>query len=137
MIAVEETRDVEISADVLDDDIRRVAPASDRDVAVRQREAFERCRVRAFHHLEARARGVRESARVEGVESLQVCAKLSGDLLLARGGAIGQLGSKSRSRTGVDAERRRALRLEAKKAVSKRVEQRARIGFGRRGRGRR
>ena len=42
MVAVEEARDVEIRADVLDDDVGRVAPAADSDVAVRQREAVER-----------------------------------------------------------------------------------------------
>ena len=56
MIAVEEARDVEIRADVLDDDVRRVAPAADGDVAVGEREALERGRVRAAHDLDAGAR---------------------------------------------------------------------------------
>ncbi len=56
MIAVEEARDVEIGADVLDDDVRRVAPAADRDVAVGEREALERRRIGAAHDLDAGAR---------------------------------------------------------------------------------
>ena len=63
MIAVEEARDVEIGADVLDDDVRRVAPAADGDVAVRQREALERRGVGAAHDLDAGARRVREAGR--------------------------------------------------------------------------
>ena len=58
MIAVEESRDVEIGADVLDHHVRRVAPAADGDVAVRQRETFERGLIRASHDLDAGARGV-------------------------------------------------------------------------------
>ena len=63
MIAVEEARDVEIRADVLNDDVRRVAPAADGDVAVRQREAFERRGVGAAHDLDAGARGMRQALR--------------------------------------------------------------------------
>ena len=55
MLAVEEARDVEIGADVLDDDVGRVAPAADRDVAVRQREAFERRGIGTAHDLDAGA----------------------------------------------------------------------------------
>ena len=56
MVAVEEARDVEIGADVLNHDVRRVAPAADGDVAVGQREAFERRGVGAAHDLDAGAR---------------------------------------------------------------------------------
>ena len=59
MIAVEESRHIEIGADVLDHHVRRVAPAADGDVAIRQRKAFERRRVRAAHDLDARARRMR------------------------------------------------------------------------------
>ena len=62
MVAVEEARDVEIGADVLDDDVGRVAPAANRDVAVREREAlrapshrhFERPRNWCVWHAKAR-----------------------------------------------------------------------------------
>ena len=63
MVAVQEARDVEIGADVLNDDVGRVAPAADRDVAVRQREAFERRGIGAAHDLDAGAHGVRQAAR--------------------------------------------------------------------------
>ena len=120
MIAVEEARDVEIGADVLNDDVRRVAPAADRDVAVGQREAFERRRIGAAHDLDAGARGMREAARVEGVDALQVGANLRRHPLLSLRGAIGQLRSKRRPRAGVDAERGRALRQQAKEIVGRR-----------------
>ena len=55
MLAVQEARDVEIGADVLDDDVGRVAPAANRDVAVRQREAFKRRGIGAAHDLHAGA----------------------------------------------------------------------------------
>ena len=42
MVAVEESRDVEIRTNVLDHDVRRVAPSADRDVAVWQPEAVGR-----------------------------------------------------------------------------------------------
>ena len=66
VIAVEEAGDVEIRADVLDDDVRRVAPAADGDVAVGEREALERRRVGAADDFHAGAHGVREAAGVEG-----------------------------------------------------------------------
>ena len=59
------------------------------------------------------------------------------DPLLSLGRAVGELGAKRRSRAGVDAKRRRALRKEAEKVFGKLVEQRERIGFGRGGRRRR
>ena len=127
MIAVEEARDVEIGADVLDDDVRRVAPAADRDVAVRQREAFERRRIGAAHDLDAGARRVREARRVEGVDALQVGAHLRRQALLPLRGAIGELRSQRRPRAGVDAERGRALGQEAQEVVGDAVEQRERV----------
>ena len=129
MIAIEEARDVEIGADVLNDDIRRVAPAANRDVAVGKRETFERRRIGASHNLEAGAHRMREAARVEGVDALQVGAKLLRDPLLPFGGSIGELGSKRRSRAGVDAQRGRALRQQAKQIVGNPVEQRERLAL--------
>ena len=61
MIAVEEARDVEIGADVLDHHIRRVAPAADGDVAVWQRKAVGRDLIGAAHDLDAGASRMRES----------------------------------------------------------------------------
>ena len=72
MVAVEEARDVEIGADVLDDHIGRVAPAPNRYIAVREREPCERRRIRASNDLETGARGMRKPGDVEGVGPLQV-----------------------------------------------------------------
>src|SRR5262249_49449628 len=59
MIAVEESRDVEVCADVLNHDIWRVAPAAYRYVAVEQRESFNGLPIRAANHFEARPRRMR------------------------------------------------------------------------------
>ena len=83
MVAVEESGDVEIRADVLDHDVGRVAPAADGDVAVRKREALERDRVCAPNHFDAGARGVREPRGVDRADALQVRAHLAGNPLLA------------------------------------------------------
>ena len=127
MIAIEEARHVEIGADILDDDIRRVAPASDGHVAVRERESLERRRIRAANHLDARARAMGEPRRVHGVGPLEIARELRRDPLLSRGGAIGELGAKRRSCPGVDTQGRRALRKQAEEIFAKLVEQGARI----------
>src|SRR5207302_1849280 len=88
-----------------------------------------RRRVGTSHNLEAGAHGMREAARVEGVDSLQVCANLLRHPLLALRGAIRKLRSKSGSRASVDAKRGCALRRQAKKGVSQPVEQRERVGL--------
>ena len=41
MLGVEETRDVEVGADVLNDCVGRVAPAADRDIAIGQCESLD------------------------------------------------------------------------------------------------
>jgi len=41
MVGIEEARDVEISADVLDDDIWRVPPTPDRHIAIWEGETLE------------------------------------------------------------------------------------------------
>ncbi len=122
MIGIEETRDVEIGADILDDDVRRVAPAADGDVAIRKRETVERCRIRAPHDLEAGARRVREAARVEGVDAIEIHPKLFRQTPLALRGAIGEHGSQCGSRAGVDAQRGRLLWLQANEIFSHLIE---------------
>src|SRR3546814_6424652 len=42
VVAAQEARHVEIGADILDHDIGRIAPAADRDIALREGEAVER-----------------------------------------------------------------------------------------------
>ena len=71
MVGVEEARHVEIGADILDDDIGRVAPAADRDVAIGQREAVERgaigaARPRRWCGSSGRARRCRSPRRGRG-----------------------------------------------------------------------
>ena len=92
MIAVEESRNVEVCADVLNHDIRRVAPAAYRDVAIGLRESFDRIPVRAANHFKTRSRRMREARRVERVHSLQIRAELIRDLLLAMQGPSREVG---------------------------------------------
>ena len=47
MFAIQEARDIQIGADVLDHDVRCIAPAADRHVAVRKREPLECNRIGA------------------------------------------------------------------------------------------
>ena len=91
MLGVEKPRDIEIRADVLNDHIGRVAPASDGHIAVGEREPFERRCIGASNDLDAGARGVGEPGRVEGVDPRQVGAKLVRDLLLSLRRAIAEL----------------------------------------------
>src|SRR6185503_9092717 len=86
--------DVEICANVLNDDVRRVAPATDGHIAVGEGEPLERCRIRAANNLDARASRMGEPRRVDGADLLEVCTNLVGDLLLALSRAIGQLRSE-------------------------------------------
>jgi hypothetical protein len=127
MIAIKEPWNVEIGAHVLNDHIRRVAPAADRDVAVRQPEPFEGRRIGASHNLEAGAESMRKAGGVEAVDSLEVAANLLRDALLTLNGAIGELRPKPRSRAGIDAKRGRALREQANEIISNTVEQRERV----------
>ena len=55
VIGVERARRVDIGADILDHDIRRVAPAADGDVAIGQGETLERGRIGASDNLDAGA----------------------------------------------------------------------------------
>src|SRR3546814_19899606 len=70
MVAVEEFRNVEIGADILDHHVRRVAPTADRDVAIGQREARERDVIGAFDDREA---GARSEERRVGKECVSTC----------------------------------------------------------------
>ena len=70
MVAVEESRDVEIRADVLDHDVGRVAPSADRDVAIWKPEALGRDPVCAPNHFDAGARRVRERRGVDRPDEL-------------------------------------------------------------------
>jgi hypothetical protein len=104
MLAVEKAWHVEIGADVLDDDVRRVAPATDRYVAVRQGESLERRRIRAANDVDARTHVMRQARGIQGVRSLETALEMHHDLLLAGSGAIAELTAKRCSRTRIDAE---------------------------------
>ena len=117
MFAVEGARDVEIGADVLDDDVRRVAPAADGHVAVRQRETVERRGVRAANDLDAGARRVREPGRVDGVDAGQVGTHVRRRAALPLRRTVGELRPQGGSRAGVDAQRGRAFRKEAEEIL--------------------
>ena len=60
MAGIQKAGNIEIGSDVLDYDIRRVAPTTDRHVSIGQSETFKRARIRGFDHGEA---GLR--ARIE------------------------------------------------------------------------
>ena len=104
MITVQKPRQVEVCADILNDHIRRVAPAAHRYVAVGQREPFERFRISAANDFDTGSSGMGESCRVEGVDPLQITTKLVCDLLLSLCRSVAKLRTKSRSRSGVDTQ---------------------------------
>src|SRR5690606_26010479 len=107
VLALEKAGDVEIRADVLDDDVGRVAPATHGDVAVRQGETIECRAIRALHHVERRARLARVPCRVEAGRTVEVVAQRARDGLLPGRGAVRKLRTQCRAVTLVDAEQRR------------------------------
>src|SRR6476620_2002398 len=104
MLAVQESRDIQIRADVLNDDVRRIAPAADRDVAVGECEPLERDTVRRLDDFEARAGGVRESSCIEAVDPRQIVPDLIRDATFSGLRSVGQLRPEGGSRTGIDPE---------------------------------
>jgi hypothetical protein len=104
MIAVEKTRDIEIRADVLNDDVRRVAPAAGGDVTVWKRKAFERSGVHTPHNLDARAHVVRKPAGFERVQPVEIGAERCRNGLLSRSGTVLKLRTQRCPRALVDAE---------------------------------
>ena len=123
MLRVEEPRDVEIRADVLNDDIGRVAPAADGDVTVGQCETGERDLVGAFHHRHARARRVGQVRGVDRIHASQIRAKRGGDAVLSGGRAVAELGSQRPALILVNPERRRAFRRELQQVFGDFLEQ--------------
>ena len=94
MIGVEEARDVEIGADILNDDVRCIPPSPDRDITIRQRETFKCRSIRAAHDLEARPSRMRKGAGVKGIDAIEVGAQLVRDAPLSFEGAVGEEGSQ-------------------------------------------
>ena len=105
----------------------RVAPAADGDVAVRQREAFERRGVCAAHDLDAGARGMRQPVGVERLGAIEILPHLIGDSLLSVRGSIAELRSQRRPRAGIDAQRGRALGEQCQKVFADLIERGERI----------
>ena len=84
VVAIEETGNIKIRTDILDDDIRRVAPAAHCDVAIGQGESIQRHAICAFDHCEACAGGLSETGFVERAHAFQIGGKGIGYRFLAR-----------------------------------------------------
>ena len=112
VVGVEELRRVDVGADVLDHDIRRVAPAADGDVPVGLRKAFERGAVRALHDFDAGLRREGEAAGIDCFRAGQVRLECCSDPGLARGGPVFQAEPVGSAGALVDAERSGLGRLQ-------------------------
>ncbi len=75
MIAVEEARHVKIGADILDHDIRCVAPPADRDVAIGHGKAFECGAIGRSHDIDTGPRGEGQAGRVDRFGARQIGTK--------------------------------------------------------------
>src|SRR5918995_1475857 len=91
VLGIEEARHVEIGADILDDDVGRVAPAADRDVAIGQLEAFERGRIGAPDDFDAGACGVRQARDVDRIGPHQIGSNGLCQTLLADARTVAEL----------------------------------------------
>ena len=128
MLAVEEARNVEIRADVLDHGVRRVAPAADGDVAIRQREAFERGGIGASNDFDARARRMRELRHIDRVDAVEIGADDVGDVLSTAGRAIHELRAECRSSAGIETELCCDFWKEARQVLADIAQQSERVG---------
>jgi hypothetical protein len=68
MVGIEEFRRVDIGADILDDDVRSVAPATDGDVAVGLCKTLQRGSIGAFDDFDARPH---REGKCTGIDSLR------------------------------------------------------------------
>ncbi len=109
MVTVEEARDVEIGADILDHDVGRIAPSADRDIAIGQGEAFERGPISRPHDVDTGSGGEGQATGVDRLGPRQVSAQRRGEPRLTRRRTIGQLRPKRRARGLVDAQRGRTF----------------------------
>ncbi len=123
VLGVEESRDVEIRADVLNDDVGRVAPAADSHVAVRQRETVERDVVGALHHRDTGARPVRKVRRVDRIEPGEIRANRGGNAVLSGGRSVAEPGTEILALTLINAERGRTFREEPQQVLGDVLEQ--------------
>jgi hypothetical protein len=109
MVAVQKPRDVEVRADILDDDIRGDAPPPDGHIAIRQSEPLQSGRISAPDDLKSRADGMRQPVASERAYLLQIPSKLAGNTLLTLSRSIGKLGAQRGPRIDVDTKRRGAF----------------------------
>ncbi len=131
MIGVEKARHVEIGADVLNDHIGCVAPASDRDVAIGQRKSFERSAIGRAHDLDAGAGGMIKRGRIDRFGASEIGAKDGREPLLAGLAAVGKTRAQDRARSGVQAERGGGFRRQCQQILADRIEQGRNAGFPR------
>ena len=123
VLGIEEPRDVEEGAHVLDHHVGRVAPPADGDVAIREREAVERDAVRRLHDLDGGPGRVRlEGARVDRLGLGQVGTEQRRQGVLTGPAAIGELRPQRRARVGVEAQRGGGFRRPRQQALANRVE---------------
>jgi hypothetical protein len=110
MVRVEELGRIQVSADILDYDVWRIAPAADGNVAIRQRKALKRGGIGAAHNVDTGAYREGQGGSVERLGARDVARESRGNMPLTCRGTVAQTVAKRRSRAGVDAERRRAFR---------------------------
>ena len=123
VFGVEEPRDVEIRADVLNDHVGRVAPAADSHVAVRQRETVERDVVGAFHHRDTGTRRRKKGRRVDRIQPGEIRANRGGNAVLSGGRSVAEPGTQRLALTLINAERGRAFREEPQQVLGDVLEQ--------------
>ena len=94
VIGIEEARQVDIGAHVLDHRIGGSAPASYGDVAIGQGHAVNRRGIGAFHHFETGARGGIEPGLVESASPRQIGAQGCGVGILSFGRGVAKLAAQ-------------------------------------------
>jgi hypothetical protein len=125
VVTVEEAGDVEIGTYVLNDDIRRVAPAAYRGVSIGKGKSFERSGVGTLNDVQTGADCEGEARQAECLDPLQIDANLICRALPPCGGTIGKLRSQRRPSAGVDAQRRGDFGKQPEPIFGELIEQRA------------
>ncbi len=103
MVGAQKARYIEVGANVLDHHVRRVAPTSDRNVAIGQGEAFHSGAVCALDDFQAgKGLGV-QSSLVQSPHLSKVTADGLGEAGDARGGCVSQAIAKIGMLASIDA----------------------------------
>ena len=129
VVGVEELGRVDVGAGVLADDVGRIAPPADRDVAIGQRIALEPGAIGALHDLQAGARRRGEGAEVERVDRREVGADHRREAVLPGLAAVAEQAAERGARALVDVERGRAFGRQRKVMLGDGVEQRLGAGL--------